>query len=68
MDDLIFEQHARNEMARDSISEDDVYLVVSDYDVAYERDNGRIRYERTLDDGRLIVVIVEVPIQTVRTV
>jgi len=58
-DDLIFDDHACGEMQRDSITEDHVYTVVGDPDDEYERDDGRVRYERVLDDGRQIVVILE---------
>ncbi len=68
MEDLEFEPHARVEMARDSVSEDEVYTVVGDADVKYERNDGRTRYERIMDDGRMLVVIVEDATLTVRTV
>jgi len=35
VDDLVFDLHALDEMARDSISEDEVYHVVGDADVEY---------------------------------
>ena len=59
MDDLEFEPHAREEMASDAISEDEIYHVVDDADDEYARDDGRIRYERLMEDGRHLVVIVE---------
>lgn len=65
---LTFEEHAREELARDSVSEAEVYDVVSDADVEYQRNDGRTRYERILDDGRQIVVIVEDATHTVKTV
>jgi len=68
VDQLIFDPHARDEMARDSVTEDEVYTVVGDYDEKYERENAPTRYERMLDDGRLIVVMVDEPARTVRTV
>jgi hypothetical protein len=68
VDDLNFDEHARDEMARDSVSADDVHLIVGDYDERYERGNAPTRYERILDDGRLIVVMVDEPARTVRTV
>jgi hypothetical protein len=68
MEDLEFEPHARDEMATNAISEDEVYHVVGDADVEYERDDGRTRYERMMDDGRMIVVIVEDATRTVKTV
>jgi hypothetical protein len=68
MEDLEFEPHALDEMARDSVSKDEVYHVVGDADVAYERNDGRIRYERMMEDGRQLVVIVEDATRTVKTV
>jgi hypothetical protein len=67
MPDLIFTLHAWGEMARDSISEDDVHHVVGDADTIIEQDDGRTRYTRTLDDGREVVVIVEDDDETVVT-
>ena len=67
MPDLIFTRHAWEEMARDSISEDDVYQVVGDADDIIEQDDGRTRYTRTLDGGREVVVIVEDDDETVVT-
>ena len=67
MEDLEFDPHAREEMARDAVSEDEVYHVVGDADVEYERNDGRTRYERMMDDGRRIVV-VEDATRTVKTV
>ena len=57
-EDLIFDEHAREEMQRDSIAEDDVYTIVGDYDEIIERPGGRTEYGRMLDDGRWIVVVV----------
>jgi len=68
MDDLRFDDHARDEMQRDSVSQDEVYYVVGDADEEFERDDGRIRYARILDDGRQIVVIVDDATRTVKTV
>ena len=68
MDNLEFEPHARDEMQRDSVSEDEVYHVVGDADDEIERDDGRTEYWRVLDDGRQIVVVVEDGTQTVKTV
>lgn len=68
MEDLEFEPHAREEMAHDTISEDEVYQVVGDADMESERDDGRTRYERLMDDGRKLVVIVEGATRLVRTV
>ena len=68
MDDLIFDDHARDEMARDAVSEDEVYIVVGDADVEYEQSNGATRYERMMSDGRMIVVIAVESTRTVKTV
>ena len=68
MPDLIFTEHARKEMSRDSISEDDVYHVVEDADDIIEQVDGRTRYTRTLDDGREVVVIIEDDDEAVVTV
>ncbi|MCC6177502.1 MAG: DUF4258 domain-containing protein [Chloroflexi bacterium] len=68
MDDLIFTRYAREEMARDSISEDEVYHVIGDADEEYERDDGRIEYGRILGDGRQICVVVGDVTRTIWTV
>jgi hypothetical protein len=68
MENLEFEPHARDEMASDAISEDEVYHVVGDADEIIERPDGRSEYARTIDDGHRIVVIVEVESHTVITV
>ena len=68
MSDLIFTPHARDEMARDNLTEDDVYQVVADADDSLEYDDGRTRYPGTLDDGRELVVIIEDDGETVVTV
>jgi uncharacterized FlaG/YvyC family protein len=68
MDVLLFDDHARDEMQRDSVSEDEVYHVVEDADEEFERDDGRVRYECILEDGRQIVVIVDDATRTVKTV
>ena len=67
MPDLIFTGHAWREMARDSITEDDVYQVVGDYDTILEYDSGRTEYGRWVDDSRWIAVIIEDDGQTVVT-
>ena len=67
MDDLIFERHALDEMASDSISEDEVYTVISDDDVAYVQHNRHTRCERMMDDGRYLVVIVDEDAGIVKT-
>ena len=67
MDDLTFDPHALDEMASDSISADEVYRVIGDSDVEYDLDSGRTRYERRMDDGRQLVVIVDWAYFIVRT-
>ena len=59
MDDLIFDGHALDEIARDSIAKDEVYTVIGDYDERVDRFDGRTMYERLLDDGRYVVVVIE---------
>lgn len=60
MDDLIIPEHARSGMQTDSVTEDDVYTVVGDYDEKFERiTDGRTEYGRMMDDGRWFVVVVE---------
>lgn len=66
--ELTFEEHAREEMARDSVSEAEVYPVIEDADDRIERRDGRIEYTRTLGDGRYILVILEDDERTVVTV
>ncbi len=66
--DLEFDEHARDEMQHDSVSEDEVYQVVSDADEEHHRRDGRVRYERILDDCRKVVVIVEDATRIVKTV
>jgi hypothetical protein len=68
MEDLVFERHARDEMARDSVSEDEVYTVVGDADEIIERPDGSSEYARMLDDGRWIVVVVDEERHSVTTV
>ena len=68
VEDLGFDPHASEEMRRDSVSEAEVYHVVSDADEEHHRQDGRIRYERMLDDGRRVVVIVDDATRTVKTV
>lgn len=67
MEDLVFEQHALDEMASDSISEDEVYTVIGDADVEYVQHNGHTRCERMTDDGRYLVVIVDEEAGIVKT-
>lgn len=60
MDDLIFIEHALVAMQADSITEDDVYSVIGDYDEAFQHiADGRTEYGRKMDDGRWFVVVVE---------
>jgi hypothetical protein len=68
MADLEFDPHARDEMARDVMSEDEVYHVVGDADEIIERHDGRSEYARMMEDGRWIVVIVDQAYRTVETV
>ena len=68
MDDLEFDPHAREEMASEVISEDEVYHVVGDADEIIERRDGRSEYARMMEDGRWIVAIVEEESRTVETV
>ena len=68
MEDLEFDPHAREEMARDTVSEDEVYHVVGDADEVIERPDGRSEYARMMEDGRRIVVIVDEESRTVETV
>ena len=68
MDDLIFYEHAWEEMRRDSVSEAEVYHVIGDADEVIERDDGRTIYVRVLDDGRQIFVVVEDETRIVETV
>jgi hypothetical protein len=68
MDGLDFDPHARDEMARDMISEDEIHQVVGDADEIIERHDGRSEYARMMEDGRWIVVIVDEESRTVETV
>ena len=68
MDDLELDPHAREEMASDVISEDEVYHVVGDADEVVERQDGRSEYARMMEDGRWIVAIVEEESRMVETV
>jgi hypothetical protein len=68
VDDLSFDPHARDEMARDSISEDEVYRVEGDADRELVQRNGHTRCERMMEDGRYLVVIVNRDAAIVMTV
>ena len=59
MDDLSFPEHALKQMQRDSLTEDDVGIVVGDCDESIERVDGRTVYSRMLDDGRHVTVVIE---------
>ena len=59
VDDLVIPEHARDQMQRDSLTEDDICIVVGDYDEKVERIEGRTEYARELDDGRYVVVVIE---------
>ena len=66
MDDLVFIEHALKAMETDSITEDDVYTVVGDYDEALEHIvDGRTEYGRRMDDGRWFVAVIEKDGETV---
>jgi uncharacterized FlaG/YvyC family protein len=67
VDQLDFEGHARDEGQHDSVSKDELALVVGDYDDKIERDDGRTEYSRMLDDGRWVVVVLEDDGETVVT-
>ncbi len=68
MDEYTFPDHARDERQADSVSEDEVLQVISDYDDMIGREDGRAEYSRMLDDGRLVTVVVEDDGETVVTV
>ena len=59
MDDLVFPEHALEEMRDDRLTDEDVYTVVGDPDEIIERDDRRSVYSRMLDDGRYVVVVIE---------
>jgi hypothetical protein len=60
LDDIIIPEHAWEAMQADSITEDDVFTVVGDYDEVIERiTDGRTEYSRMMDDGRWLVVVIE---------
>lgn len=65
MDHLLFPRHALDEMRRDSLTRDDIYTVVGDYDEKIERDDGRSVYRRQVLDGRWVVVVIETDDATV---
>jgi hypothetical protein len=54
MDDLIIPKHALDEMQRDSLTEDDVYAVVRDYDESIEQDTG---VENTLVSWTMVATL-----------
>ncbi|MDP8924686.1 MAG: DUF4258 domain-containing protein [Chloroflexota bacterium] len=68
MDEYTFSDHARDERQADSLSEDDIALVVGDYDEKIAREDGRVEYSRMLDDGRWMTAVVEGDGETVVTV
>lgn len=47
MDDLVIPKHALEQMQRDSLTEDDVYVVVGNYDESIARLDGRVLYGPT---------------------
>lgn len=67
MDDLSFELHALEEMQADSLTEEDVYRVVGDYDDIVERNDGRTVLSRALEDGRHVTVVIETEARIVIT-
>ena len=68
MDDLTFTPHALQEMSKDNITQDDVYVIVGDADDVIERDDGRTIFIRVIEDGRQIVAVIEVETRVVETV
>jgi hypothetical protein len=67
VDQYTFPHHARDERQADSLSEEDVALVIGDYDEMIAREDGRAEYSRVLDDGRHVTVVVEGDDETVVT-
>lgn len=67
MDDLVFTEHALDEMARDNVPVDAVYHVIGDADDALVQTNRCIRYIGTWQ-RRVITVVVEDDDATVVTV
>ena len=67
MDDVIFERHALDDLASDSISEDDVHTVIGEADVEHVQHSGHTRCERMMDDGRYLVVLVDEDAGIVKT-
>ena len=67
MDNLFFPAHALKAMTADSITAEDVYHVVGDWDDRLEYPNGRTEYIGTVEDGRRVTVILESDGQTVVT-
>jgi hypothetical protein len=59
MDDLVIPEHALDEMQTDSLTDEDVYTVVGDYDEKIVQQCGRTEFARLLDDGRYVVVVLE---------
>ena len=68
MDEYTFSDHARDERQADSLLEEDVALVIGDYDEKIAREDGRAEYSRMLDDGRWVTVMVQGDGETVVTV
>jgi hypothetical protein len=67
VDHLIFPDHAWKAMAADSITDEDVYHVIGDWDDMIEHVDGRTEYIGTIADGRHITVVLESDDQTVVT-
>lgn len=67
MDEYTFPDHAREERQADSLSDEDVTLVIGDFDEKIAREDGRVEYSRVLEDGRWVTVVVEGDGETVVT-
>jgi hypothetical protein len=67
MDALRFTSHALREMRRDSISVEQIYLVVNDADDTLDQDDGRTAFGRMSEDGRWITAVLERDGRTVFT-
>jgi hypothetical protein len=68
VDEYTFSDHAHDERQADSLSEEDVALVIGDYDEKIAREDGRAEYSRVLEDGRWITVVVADDGETIVTV
>jgi hypothetical protein len=68
VDDLTFTPHALQEMSKDNITQDDVYVVVRDADDVIKRDDGRTIFIPVIEDGRQLVAAIEDETRVVETV